>query len=325
MAMKKMTDKLEKILAILENENPSESEKFFLDENLKDEKIRKFVSAYKLLKKTVSSSHHIDSEILGEYILYKRGEDASHNYMRLIVDKIEQHLKTCEPCHEEYKLLSEELDSISAHLEKSFEENRIEEQPTMFLFRRSRGFITAVTAVVVLLVSYFGLRIVSDLSMPQYKQIIVKTSNEGSYVTRGRNSVLFQKGLNALENKNFEQAIEFLKEDISKNKDDISIFYSYYVLGLTYLNTAESDFLGAFKSYDHKKVNKAIQNLDKSIDLNQTGYYDNLILDAHYFIAKAYLMLDKTEPAKIHLREVIKNKGKYYKEAKDFLAALEKN
>ncbi len=317
-------EKLEKILNILENNAPSESERTFLQESLSDTEVKKFVETYKVLKKAVSGSDHIDSGILGEYILYKRGDDPSFEYISLVADKISSHLKSCDRCSKEYQLLSEEYNSINEFLDKHIAEPKADTS-TVFLFRASQRFKVAVTAAMVILVSYFGMRVVSDLSTPAYKQMIVSSQDDTSLLTRGRTSVLFQKSINALEKEDYDKAIEFLKEDIEQNNSDNSIFYSHYVLGLTYLKASESDFLGAFRSYDHKKVAEGIKHLKLSIEKNNSGYYKNLKLDAHFYIAKGYLMIDNTEAAKEHLQTVVAERGKYYKQAEELLNSLEEN
>lgn len=315
--------KLEKILDILENSNPSETDKKFLDSNKSDEEVKKLVDVYNALKTVLIGSIHLDTDILGDYILYKRGDEKSVEYISLVSDKIETHLKTCDPCSKEYNILSAELDSINNYLDKRITGKK-EEQPVLFLFQKSIGFRYAVATVLVLLISYFGLRIVSDISTPYYKQQIFSAKEDDNYITRGRTSILFQKSLNALENKEYEDAIKLLTEDIEQNKNDKSIFYSYYVLGITYLKTSESDFLGAFKSFDSDKVHRAIESLESSIEKNNSGYFNNLKLDAHYYIARGYLMLDEVNTAENHLNIVVDKRGRFYKKAEELLNSLEK-
>jgi len=292
--------------------------------NLQDEEVAKFVKVYDILKKVLSGSIHLDPVILGDYILYKKGDKDSVEYISLVADKIKSHLDSCDPCSQEYKLLTAELDSINNFLEERITEQK-KKQPTLCLFQKSTRFKYAIAAVMTVLIAFFGLRVASEISTPYYKQQIFSASEENLYITRGRVSMLFQKSLNALENKDYDKAIELLNEDIEKNKNDNSIFYSYYVLGITYLKTSESDFLGAFKTYDDEKVQKSIENLETSIEKNSSGYFENLKLDAHYYIARGYLIMDDTNSAKIHLKTVIEKRGRFYKTAEELLKSLEKN
>ena len=317
-------EKLEKILDILENTDPSDADKKYLEMNLSDEDVEKFVNVYNVLKKVLSGSIHLDPVILGDYILYKRGNGDSVEYISLVADKIKSHLNSCATCSKEYNLLTAELDSINDFLAKRITEKN-KEQPTLFLFQKSVSFKYAITAVMVILISYFGLRVVSDISTPYYKQQIFSAKEENSYITRGRRTTLFQKSLNALDNKEYDKAIKLLNEDIVQNKNDKSIFYSYYVLGITYLKTSESDFLGAFKSYDNTKVQKGINNLEISIKKNSSGYFENIKLDAHYYIARGYLIMDDISSAESHLKTVVEKRGRFYKAAEELLNSLKKN
>ena len=107
-----------------------------------------------------------------------------------------------------------------------------------------------------------------------------------------------------------------------KNQKDESIFYTHFVLGITYVNKAESDFLGLFKSFNKEDVAKGIENFEKSIELNKSGKFDNLKLDANYYIGKSYLMIDDKSSARKHLQSVVDGKGSYYKKAEELLKEL---
>ncbi|MCK7526438.1 MAG: hypothetical protein MZV64_56980 [Ignavibacteriales bacterium] len=69
--------------------------------------------------------------------------------------------------------------------------------------------------------------------------------DEDFYTTRGRTSELFQRGLDAIDRKDYDSAIQYLNDDVNKNQNDESIFYTHFILGITYVNKAESDFLGS--------------------------------------------------------------------------------
>ena len=161
---------------------------------------------------------------------------------------------------------------------------------------------------------------VSSLTTPDYKKTFLEDGD--FYTTRGRTTELFQRGLDAIDRKDYDSAIKFMNDDISKSRSDESIFYTHFVLGITYINKAESDFIGLFKSYNKEDVQKGIDNFEKSILLNNSGKFDNLKLDAHYFIGKSYLLIDEKESAKKHLQMVIDGKGSYYKKAEDLIKDL---
>ena len=116
--------------------------------------------------------------------------------------------------------------------------------------------------------------------------------------------------------------MNFFKEDINENKIDQSIFYTYYVLGITQLHTAEESFIGLFKNYDKEKVNDAIASLNKAIELNTSGSYENINLDAQYYLGRAYLLVDNLKSAKENLQIVIDRKGRFYKEANKLVETI---
>jgi tetratricopeptide (TPR) repeat protein len=166
---------------------------------------------------------------------------------------------------------------------------------------------------------------VSSIITPDYKKDLFSARNEEFYLTRGRTSISFQKGLDALDKGNYSDAINYLNLDIEKHNNESSIFYSNYILGSTYLKAAESDFLGMFISFDDDKVQLAIENLKTSIKKNTSGSYENLNLDANYYIGRAYLLLDDFDSAKKHLEIVVNNKGGFYNEAETIIESMEKN
>ncbi|MBK6913984.1 MAG: hypothetical protein IPH11_10120 [Ignavibacteriales bacterium] len=66
-----------------------------------------------------------------------------------------------------------------------------------------------------------------------------------------------------------------------------------------------------------------MKNLQLSIEKNLSGKYQNLSMNAHFYIAKAYLMFDDKENAKKYLEKVIEEKGSKMIEAENILSDLE--
>ena len=128
--------------------------------------------------------------------------------------------------------------------------------------------------------------------------------------------------MDAIDRNDYENAIKFLNDDINNNKSDESIFYTHFILGITYVKKAEKDFLGLFKSFNKEDVAKGINNFERSITLNNSGNFDNLKFDAHYFIAKSYLMIDDKTSAREHLQLVVDGRGSYFKKAEKLLNEL---
>ena len=80
-----------------------------------------------------------------------------------------------------------------------------------------------------------------------------------------------------------------------------------------------------FPSYDADKLNYSIENLNTSIEKNSSGNYNNLKLDAHYYLGRSYLLLENYDKAKEELNIVITLKGKFYNEAKELVTLPEMN
>jgi len=194
---------------------------------------------------------------------------------------------------------------------------------SLFLRLQTSNYKVVFTAIILLFITYSGMMIVSNVTKPFYKKNIFQSEEKTNFITRGRTSVLFQKSLSAINNHDYNMAIKFLKEDIVKNSNENSIFYSYYVLGLTYLKSAESNFLGTIQSFDHVKIENGIENLFIANEKNNSGDYDNLKIDAHYYIAKVYLSIDAIEDAKKHLQIVREKRGKYYSDTVETLNLFE--
>ncbi len=69
-------DKIEKIIEILENQDISSVEKEYLaEESKKDDEVKDFITLYNKFIESLESSTHLEPEIIGEFILYKNGED----------------------------------------------------------------------------------------------------------------------------------------------------------------------------------------------------------------------------------------------------------
>ena len=183
---------------------------------------------------------------------------------------------------------------------------------SLFLRLQTSNYKVVFTANILLFITYSGIIIVSSVTTPFYKKNIFQPEEKTNFITRGRTSVLFQKSLSALNNHDYDMAIKLIKEDIVKNSNENSIFYSYYVLGLTYLKSAESNFLGTIQSFEHVKIENGIENHFIANEKNKSGDYDNIKFDAHYYIAKVYLSNDAIEEVKKHLQTASEKRGKYY-------------
>lgn len=324
-------EKFDKILELLEKKSLTEAEKKLLFEfSDSDEEIKSFVSSYRTLTNSLSASGHVPTDLIASYVLFEKGDDPENKVAAVLSQKIKSHLAECSTCREEYKMLLSEFSDISEHVDKALHPEQISKVEVksilpLAIFKRSTTFRYAFATLSVLIIAYVGLFFISSGLTPDYKKNIFASEWEDAYKTRGRTSPLFQKGLDAIDNKEFIRAIEFLSQDIIGHQNERSIFYSHYILGITYLKASEKDFIGLFKSYDKENVNLAIANLKESIDKNNSGDYESLKLDSYYYLGRAYLLVDSSDAAAANFRKVIDGKGRFSKEASELIFTMEKN
>lgn len=322
-------EKFDKILELLEKQNLTESDQKLLEQYTNsDKELNSVVEVYKKLKTCLSGNGHISTDLLASYVLYEMGENEDNKTISILSRKVSSHLKECTECKKEYEELKNEYTLIGEHIVNALYQNAQSRSDNFIFssfFKRTSTFKYAFAVLAVLIVSYVGLFFISTSTTPEYKTNLFNDTTEDSYLTRGRTSPLFQQGLNAIEEKDYSKAIEFLSQDINEHKNDKSIFYSHYILGLTHLRASESDFLGLFKSYNNKNVDFAITNLQAAIGKNNSGSYESLKLDAYYYLGRAYLLVDNRDLAVSSLQKVIDEKGKFAREAQQLISDLEKN
>ena len=325
-------ENFEKILELLQKKSLSHEESLLLKEFAEsDSEIASFINLYISLDSGLSKSSHIHTDLLSSYVLCESGDAPENKLIPIIRNKIKAHIEECSVCKEEYDLLLNEYNDVKVHVKKNIvrdqKNNPAQEQGFAFFprFLKQSNFTFVYVALTVLIIGYAGLFAVSSLITPYYEKNIFAQGENEIYTTRGRTSVLFQQGLNSIENGDYERAIKFLNEDILVNKNDNSIFYSYYITGITYLKAAESDFIGLFKSFDRQDVELAISNLRESIERNNSGDYENLKLDSYYYIGRAYLLIEDHNSAKSSLQKVINGKGKFSIESQKLIDQMEKN
>lgn len=322
-------EKFDKIFDLLEKKSRTDQETTFLNNSIKsDKEVEKLVAVFRSLENNLPDSIHIDLEILASYILYENSEDPEDKTVLLLKDKISEHLSHCNSCRLEYESLKQEyilagefVNSVISNKEKANAGQNLS-QGFLKSFSTFRYVFASLIALVLI---YSGLLIYSNSSIEDYKTELFKTGSEGVYSTRGRTSLIFQKGLDAVEHGDYESAEKYFKDDIKENKNDKSIFYTYYVLGITQLHSSENSFIGLFKNYDEQKVDEAISSLDKSIKLNTSGSYGNINLDAHYYLGRAFLLEDDIENAEQNLEIVVDKKGRFFNEAQELIDEINSN
>ncbi|MDH3267248.1 MAG: hypothetical protein OEM46_00195 [Ignavibacteria bacterium] len=324
-------ENFEKILELLDRQNLTEEEKLSLVQLAdSDEELKSFISVYKNINSTLSAPGHIPIDLLTSFVLSEKGDESENKLVEILKDKIMSHLAECSICKNEYNSLLNEYSEIQEHVGKSINRDSkvtVKESDLILssLLKRTNALRYAFATLAVFIVAYLGLFIISTSITPDYKKNIFSENQEDFYKTRGRTSPQFQQGLNAIDNQDYLNAIEFLSMDIKEHQNEKSIFYSHYIIGITYIQASESDYLGLFKSYDRDEVNLAIANLKESIDKNNSGDYESLKLNSYYYLGRAYLLIDDRDSAIANFLKVINGKGKYSIESSQLINQLENN
>ena len=188
---------------------------------------------------------------------------------------------------------------------------------------RSRAPRYAFLSVIIIGLVYLSLYLISSASVPTYYRDAAIVNESEFSVNRGRATENFQNSLRALDKHDYDDAINYLQKDIRQNPDDETIFYSYYIMGLSYLETAEHNFLGLFPDYNRERAEKGAEYLKESIQKNDSGKFINIKLNSYFYLAKANLMLNDKEAARKYLAKVIDEKGSKMEESRKLLDELE--
>ena len=320
-------EKFEKVIHILEREViPYEDKKYLKRIAAEDIDIKNFISVHSKLKHIFNFSCHLDLEILAEFILYYDGDLGAAEYIPEITDKIEDHLTECSVCNNLYLSFTEEFQQVDDFVSRAINDNEdieFQKKPSVFSRIRKTNFRAAITAIILLLIAYFGMMIQSYYGTPFYKKNVFEFEAINISLIQNRDTELYKQGLTAFIKDDYDRAIGLLMEDIILNPNDSTIYHSHQLLGIAYLKSSENNILGTFKSYDHLRVNEGIQNLMIFIEKNEGGVNERANIDVHYYIAKAYLSIDELEEAKKHLQNVIEKRGKYYSDAVEILNVFE--
>ena len=320
-------EKYEKIIHILEREVIPYADKEYLKRiATEDIDIKNFISIHLKLKRILNYSSHLDMEILAEFILYYDGDLNAAEYIPQLTDKIEDHLVECSDCNNLYLKFNKEFQHVDNFVAKAInddEDFENQKKPQVISNSRKTNFKPALTAFILLLIAYFGMMITSYYTTPSYKKNVFDFEAINISELQNRDSELYKQGMTTFKNNDYDRTITLLMQDITQNKDDSTICFSHYLLGIAYLKSSENNILGTFKSYDHFRIDEGIQNLMHFIDKNEAGVHERASIDAHFYIAKAYLSIDAIEKAKTHLKVVLEKRGKYYSDAMEILNALE--
>lgn len=318
----------EKILELLSKENLTTDENSFLMNSLNDEPdLYKYKVIYNLLS-DMGNRFHLNSDLISEYVLYKNNLPLVDNSLIKFVPQIESHISNCSKCREEFELFNEEYNEIDNYVGEKFKqkdrtlklENNTQKPARLFNLFTTK-YIYASAAIIAFFT--FSLFSISELTSSSYKDISELSELSNYSTTRGRVSSDFHNGVKALSNENYSKGIALLRNDIKNNSSDETIFYTNYMLGLIYLKKSESDFIGLFKSYNKNDIDSSIANFKQTISKNDSDSFQNISLNAYFYIGKGYLINDRFTEAKKYLQLVIDNKGSYSAEAIELIDIID--
>ncbi|QQS35685.1 MAG: hypothetical protein IPM56_15810 [Ignavibacteriales bacterium] len=317
----------EKIFELLQKKELNKDENELLNQIIaSDPEAGSFYKTYLTTGKIIKQISHPDIEQLAEYVLFKNGNNPENKKIINEIPSIEKHLRSCTQCSEEIKVLFAEYSDVDQYvageIKDAVTENKNTEAPVNVRKSNSSFRYMFMSAAAVVLI-YIGLVFSSSIFTPDAQKLASLDQDTDYYVTRGRVTTHFQESLKSLESGDFENAIQNLKADISENQNDETVFYSHYILGLAYLETAGNSVIGLFPSYNGEQAILGRDALIKSVELNTSGKFPNITLNAYYYAAKASLMIEDINSAKKYLNMVISGKGSKMTEAQKILTDLE--
>ncbi len=322
-------DNKDRLFELLQKKSLSEDEEKLLKQIIEndDEAKELYLAHHKVKNVFDSSENHISYDDLADYLLVQNKNEPGNKNIYAKIPFIEKHIRECSKCRKEFQIFNEEYSDIDAALKSEFigTAEQVSEKPTESKIVYKKPVYSKYIFVGLLLAAfvYGGAFIFSQIITPSNYSNAVLSNNDNFYITRVRGTEYFQKSLNALDNKDYTKTIEYLKDDIEENPKDETIFYSYFILGLTYLETAPKNFIGLFPSFNRIKVEEGIKSLKKSIELNNSGKYENINLDSYFYLGKASLMEDDNLSAKRYFTVVIQKHSSKMSEAKFILKELE--
>lgn len=319
-----MKENISKIENLLAKEKLLQEDKETINTILaEDPEAKDFYEKYLKIQNVVTSSSHFTEEEIGEYILSKETGSGFEGITDDKVTRIGEHLKNCSHCNTVYINLAEEYSGIGNFINRGFAGSDDKTNKIRPAFFSNRVLNYSVTSAISLVAIYLIMLTTSMMITPKTVSLAKIDDSSINYVTRGRATEEFQKGLAALDNNDYQLAVKYFNADAEKNKEDETIFYIHYILGLTYLEISENDFIGMFRSYDKNKVESAIHNFEKCIRENSSGNYPDISANSYFYLGKAELMLDNKASAREYFRKVIDKNGSKNEKAREILKEME--
>ncbi|MGE5412160.1 MAG: tetratricopeptide repeat protein [Clostridiales bacterium] len=320
----------ERIIELLEKNSLSDEEQGILSKLIEnDVNAKEFFDTYIKLKDLFKSSGHIPDDVLVQFVVDKNENKGLNSPTCAKAPFIEKHLKECPNCNRAFHIYCNEYSSINLFLEDTLSVKGDGITPDLSPSKnkftrkdRQKYYRLIISLLGGLIILYFVLFQAYSSFMPKYKKYASLDKTVDFYLTGERTSNEFKKSMLAIQNRDYESAIQFLKRDVQNNNEDEDIFYSYFILGITYLESAESNFLGLFPKYNKNAVESAISNLKMSISKNKSKRAKEITFDSYYLMGKGYLMLDNVSEARKYFLFVVDSNSNRAEEAKEILSYL---
>jgi tetratricopeptide (TPR) repeat protein len=299
-------------------------------------------------------THAVEDESLLRYSIHlsapKESDYDGRKLARSEIASIRKHIGECESCRQKVDQFCQEIQEIEQYLEEAelpelvlsnnfdwagiFEKARFSWNRA---YRKAIGFLADITdlvkrqlfapmprlvpitiGVTALVVFVWAGPFFRDDD--PYHQLASLRQQEILSLTRGSLPELLADGLSAFHEGNYERSIQDLERFISNNSTDPSLYHAHYVLGISYLFEAKSDFLGRFQKYDISMVDRVIQNLELARNLSDNS---GVREDCLWHMAKAYLMKRDGERARAIYENILSFQGRRFKEARQEIEEID--
>ncbi|NOX19246.1 MAG: hypothetical protein GXO87_13310 [Chlorobi bacterium] len=325
-------EKKEKIFELLSKENLTSEETRLLNKLIEENpEFKRYLPLMQTLK-SLPEKTHIDADVIAEYVMFKNGMTVDNSSIIEFAPRVEKHLSSCEKCMNVFTELNEEFNEVDNYVTEQFapkEEKAVIHEKTkgnvfeiIWNFFNAGGIKYSLATAFSALLIYVTLFGISEITTPNYIGLFGKETIDEAQFTRGRETPFFLKGQTALNDNDIDSAIKYFKEDLKRNPNDNTDFYTNYILGMLYLKKSKTSFIGLFPSFNEDDLSGAINNFKTAIKKNKTGMFENINYNAYYFLGEAYLLKNDFQNAIKYLNLVVENRGGYSEEAKKMLSEL---
>jgi tetratricopeptide (TPR) repeat protein len=292
-----------------------------------DPELSKLYDSYTRISNAVRHNSHPSLEEITEYVFFRNGLSTDNPGIYVLAPLIEEHLRTCNKCEDEFKEVNNEFSETEIFLDDILRKPiNPDSKASLFvrgILQKPSSLKFALLTTITILFLSLSAGIILNITKPQYYELAGLSNKSEFSITRGRSTDDFQKGIEAYDDGNYTQAISFFSNDIKLNHNESTIFYTYYILGLVNLQSAQKNSLGLFPSFDKDKVLSSIADLKACIQRNNTETFPDINMNAYYYLAKANLMIGNKKEAILCLKNVINGKGGKMDEAAKILYKLE--